>query len=226
MPTPKPEQDAASGADPLTSTGRSTPIPPATSPFSALKQGADTQHQILFTGSAGDLAALTAEHEQRHSPASSGERFLVDTLIHNEWRRRRLHCVEADLRVVATNVSLGQHPGAVEAGGSGDALVTAAGPLKRLQRVVNSYERNYQRAFKELQDLQACQAQDLPSSQPEQTKPASTFSASFDHFIETASTAAPKPPPPRRLPAPTSPQAMPTGMIRMKTPPDSQSPPN
>jgi hypothetical protein len=164
MPTAR--QDAASRA--------------AVSPFNALKHGVDAVSQILFTESAVDLAELSAEYHQLYSPANSAERFVVDTLINNEWRRRRLCGVEAGLQVAATSLS-------------GEACVTAAGPIRRLQRVVNSYKRNYRHALEELQRLQAGQAEGMPIPQPEQSKSTSTFSASFPDNSQTLPAAAPTP---------------------------------
>jgi hypothetical protein len=178
------------------------PFGAAASPFNALEHGVDAVSQIVFTESAADLAELSAEYHQLYSPANSADRFLVDTLINNEWRRRRLCCVEADLQVAATNLS-------------GEACVKATGPIRRLQRVVNSYKRNYRHALEELQRLQVGQAQGMPIPQPEQSKSTSTFSASFSDHSQTLSAAAPKPahaplsagPEPVASPAETQPSA-------------------
>jgi hypothetical protein len=98
---------------------------------------------------AGDLAELTAELHQQHRPANPTERFLVDTLIHNQWRLRRLRRAEADLW---------QHA-------PGEAL-------ERLQRIVNSCERSYHRALKELQRLQ------------KKPRPIVPFDASFQSILK------------------------------------------
>jgi hypothetical protein len=181
----------------------------------------------MFTESAGDLAQLSAEYHQRHSPANSAEHFIVDTLISNEWRRRRLRCVEADLRVVATNLVPDtfpdKQPGDDEPAGSRDAIVNATGPFRRLQRVVNSYERNYRRALKELQGIEVARGHALRTPQSEQFKPDSTFSASFCNPSQTPPPAAPRPapaPPSDGLDTPANPaEPQPFAPDRGPTPP-------
>jgi len=91
------------------------------------------------------------------------ERELVDTLIHNEWRLRRMRRVEAVLWEHAANTYLAQHPNE-PACNSAHAFVTNSGAFERLQRIVNSCERNYHRALKE---LQVARAHGRRSSQPE-----------------------------------------------------------
>jgi hypothetical protein len=51
----------------------------------------------MFDEKAEDLAELAAEYHDHHSPADPNQRFLVDTLVHNEWRLRRMRRVEAEL---------------------------------------------------------------------------------------------------------------------------------
>ena len=97
------KQIAASRANAQKSTGPRIEFGKAASRFNALKHGIDAQQQIMFTESAADLAELAAEYHDLHQPANAGERFLVDTLVNNEWRLRRMRCVEADLWVVAHN---------------------------------------------------------------------------------------------------------------------------
>jgi hypothetical protein len=65
--------------------------------YNPLKHGINAAHQVIFAESAEDLAELDAEYRERHRPDNPTERFLVDTLIHNEWRLRRLRRVEAEL---------------------------------------------------------------------------------------------------------------------------------
>jgi hypothetical protein len=49
----------------------------------------------MFDESPEDLAELSAGYHEHHSPADPDHRLLVDTLIHNEWRLRRMRRVEA-----------------------------------------------------------------------------------------------------------------------------------
>src|ERR1700678_4845196 len=97
-------QRAASRANGQKSRGPVTAEGKAASRFNALKHGIDAKQQIMFTESADDLALLAAEYHELHAPANAGERFLVDTMINNEWRLRRLRCVEAELWYAATKL--------------------------------------------------------------------------------------------------------------------------
>jgi hypothetical protein len=51
----------------------------------------------MFDETANDLADLTAEYHEHHSPSNPEEHLLVETLIPNEWRLRRIRRVETKL---------------------------------------------------------------------------------------------------------------------------------
>jgi len=152
MPTAK--QTAANRANSQESTAPPTPQGQATSRFNALKHGIHAEHEIMFDETAGDLAELAAEYHEHHSPADTDQRLLVDTLIHNEWRLRRMRRVEAVLWEHAADTFLTQHPEA-EGCNSAHAFATNSDLFERLQRMVNGCERNYHRALKELHRLKA-----------------------------------------------------------------------
>ena len=182
------KQSAASRANSLKSTGPLTAAGKGASCYNALKHGIHSQQQIMFDETEEDLAELAAEYHEQHAPASPTERQLVDTLIHNEWRLRRMRRVEAVLWEHAANSYLSQHPDE-PACNSAHAFVTNSGAFERLQRVVNSCERNYHRALKELRAAQFRPAV-LETPQPEESKPTSTSSASI---CTTPQTQAPTP---------------------------------
>jgi hypothetical protein len=162
--------------------------------FNPLKHGIKPPHQVMFDETAADLGELSAEYHQQHRPGNSVERFLVDTLINNEWRLRRMRCVEADLWVHATNTYFGKNP-QIEACSTGDAFVTATLAFEHLQRLANSCERIYHRALKELQRLQMARAHALDTQQTEQSKATSASLASFRDFPKNPPPAGPQPPP-------------------------------
>jgi hypothetical protein len=143
------------------STGPANQSKPA-SRYNAAKHGISAVHQIMFDETAEDLAELAAEYHHQYSPATSTERFLVDTLINNEWRLRRARRVEAELWEHATNTFMAANT-EVPACSSGDSFATASPTFETLQRVVNSCERIYHRALKQ---LQVARAQGLRSPQP------------------------------------------------------------
>ena len=104
------KQRAASRANGQKSQGPITTAGKSKSRYNALKHGIDAKQQIMFSESAEDLAELAAEYHELYSPANADERFLVDTLVNNEWRLRRLRCVEADLWRAANNLFIENHP--------------------------------------------------------------------------------------------------------------------
>src|ERR1700684_879106 len=104
MPTAK--QTAANRMNSQKSTGPRTTEGKAASRFNAVKHGIFATTQIMFDEKAEDLAELAAEYHEHHNPADPDQRFLVDTLIANEWRLRRLPRVEAELWDTATTTFL------------------------------------------------------------------------------------------------------------------------
>jgi hypothetical protein len=205
MSTPK--QAAASRANSSKPSGHSAGEGQAASRYNAVKHGIVAIHQIMFDESVEDLAELAAEYHEHHSPADTDQRLLVDTLIHNEWRLRRMRRVEAVLWEHAADAYLAQHPEA-EACNSAHAFITNSGYFERLQRMVNGCERNYHRALKELQRLKAKVGQALPSANmpatpqkapadPPQSQQSTTTSAKLASFRQNPKSpppAAPKPP--------------------------------
>ena len=181
-------QRAASRANAQKSTGPTSPEGKAKSRFNALKHGIDAKQQVMFSESADDLAELAAEYHELHSPVNADERFLVDSMINYEWRLRRLRCVEASLWKPATNM-------------------TDSGPaFDRLNRTVNSCERHFHRARKELQLAQAsragCDTDAETAPQPEETTAASASPASFRTPPEaTVTEPTPQPSPGQSIPA-------------------------
>ena len=196
------KQIAASRANSQKSTGPRTTAGKAASRFNALKHGIHAQSQIMFSESAEDLAELAAEYHELHSPANPEERFLVDTLVNNEWRLRRLRCVEAELWRAASQLFVDTHE--VQECRSGDAFTGSGPAFERLQRIVNSCERHYRNARKDLQIAQASRADAIAAPQPEEARPTSEFPASFCTDLETNT-----PPAPNDAPeaAATAPQA-------------------
>jgi hypothetical protein len=222
MPTAK--QIAASRANAQKSTGPRTQSGKAKSRYNALKHGIDATQQIIFSESAEDLAELAAEYHELHSPANADERFLVDTLVNNEWRLRRLRCVEADLWRAANNLFIDNNPEIGESA-PGDAFEASGPAFERLQRIMNSCQRHYHQARKQLQIAQAERADALQDPQPEQFTTTSESSGPF--YSNPISPACPPPNPPVSVPTdgseaivsqvPTPPQAM-DATLKVMTP--------
>jgi hypothetical protein len=143
--------------------------------------GINAKEQIMFGETEEDLVHLTAEYHDQYQPANPTERFLVDTLINNEWRLRRLRCAEAELWQSESDLVIQRnYRKEVEEPFDVTAGETFAQGLKSfliVQRIINSCERNLHRALKELQRLQS-----KHPAQPEQGKPTSAPTASLHQF--------------------------------------------
>src|SRR5271155_2336549 len=97
------KQTAANRLNAQKNTGPRTSAGKAVSRFNALKHGIYAVHQIMFNEKAEDLAELSAEYHEHHCRADPNGVQLVDTLVHNEWRLRRMRRIEADLWYRAYN---------------------------------------------------------------------------------------------------------------------------
>jgi hypothetical protein len=207
-----PKQREASRANAQKSTGPRTTAGKAASRFNALKHGIYAVHQIMFDEKPEDLAELSAEYHELCSPADAKQRLLVDTLVHSEWRLRRMRRVEAELWQTAYNAFIVENIDRTSTCTSGDAFATGSATFECLQRVVNCCERVYHRALQELERLQEVArahalrtpqpeaepasepAAAAPTPQPPTPKPASTPSASFHASPQTPAPAAPTSP--------------------------------
>jgi hypothetical protein len=156
--------------------------PTAASRYNPLNHGIHANQQVTVAESAEDLAELAAEYRELHRPANPTERFLVDTLIHNEWRLRRLRKVEADLWLTAATQHRATNPDHAGSPSLGDAFAGSAAVFERLERIVNSCERNRRRALKE---LQASQAESKITPQPQESTATSESSGLFRNSPET-----------------------------------------
>jgi len=225
---PAPKQTAANRMNSQKSTGPRTSGKSASS-YDALKHGIFAATQIMFDEKAEDLAGLAAEYHQHHNPADPDQRFLVDTLIANEWRLRRLRRVEAELWDHATAAFLAQNTEA-PACTSGDAFATASPTFERLQRIVNSCERVYHRALKQLQVARGHALRSQPSApaqppQPEQSTTTSADLGSFRQNPQTPPPTAPNPPAAKPVAHPKAPanpaETQPPAVDRDSTPPET-----
>jgi hypothetical protein len=116
----------------------------------ALKSGIDANTQFLPGEKPANLESLAAEYYNRYRPTAPDARHLVDTLIANEWLLRRFRGIEVQVvkheMTSAGSFLDGKNP-------VGHAYMHSDRALDRLQRRINSAERNYHRALKELQSL-------------------------------------------------------------------------
>jgi hypothetical protein len=152
-------------------TPKSPPVPrsaegKAASRFNALKSGIDAKAQVIPDEDPDQLEVLVAEYQERFSTAAPERRLLVDTLVNSEWLLRRLNRAEAEFwqyeaHRTESNYSSNEHP-------NGRVLYHGDRVFDRLQRRIDSVGRNYHRALKELQSLEAAeQPEECPPEQPE-----------------------------------------------------------
>jgi hypothetical protein len=130
-----PAQIAANRLNAQKSTGPKSPEGKSVSRFNALKSGIDAKSLVIPGEDPAELEALAANYHRQFHPSSPLQQFLVDALIHGDWQLRRLRKLEAELW--DREMSLGDDPFSTR--------------LLRLTRRIDSAERSYYRALKELQ---------------------------------------------------------------------------
>jgi hypothetical protein len=156
---PSDKQIAANRANAQKSTGPRSINGKAASRLNALKHGIYAKDKTMFGDEAADLEKFAATLHLEYGPRNSTERFLVDTLIHSEWRLRRVRRAEACLWQYAKRKLL--RGDAVEP--TTRAFYSVDSQFVRLQTVINACERNRHLALTELRRLQADGSQ-LPES--------------------------------------------------------------
>ena len=176
MPTQK--QIAANRRNAQKSTGPRSPEGKARSSQNALKSGIDAKAQVIRGESAANLQALTAEYFDRFRPSTPEQRMLVDTLVDCDWLLRRFRACEAQIWKEGSETAFRPQP-EIELG---QAVFTNHNYFARLQRRIDSAQRNYRHALEQLRSLQAeeetaGQTADPPTATPrEQTaKPQNGF---------------------------------------------------
>ncbi|HUB77665.1 MAG TPA: hypothetical protein VMB03_02660 [Bryobacteraceae bacterium] len=146
MATPK--QIAANRRNSQKSTGPRSEDGKARSARNALKTGIEAKSMIIRGESKDDLDELTAEYYHHYRPATPAERMLVDTLIDCEWHLRRFRAIDTQLTEKAWHVfdiTLGQ------------VFKENCDVFARLQRRIDSTQRHYHNALRELRRLQSAE---------------------------------------------------------------------
>src|SRR5579864_413408 len=117
----------------------------------ALKSGIDAESLIIRGEDRAALETLTQEYVERFHPTTPEQRHYVDILIRDDWQLRRLAKVDAQLWEYELFLPLKHNDNAPE----GRAYASGSTTFYRLQRRMDSVERSYQRALRELQRLEA-----------------------------------------------------------------------
>ena len=122
--------------------------------MNALKTGIDSRSHTVPGESISQLEALTTEYYDRYCPTTPAERAQLDILIDSEWLLRRLRKVEAQLWEKTDIYEQTLHKAFRQ-----DSEIFA-----RLQRRIDATQRNYRNALRELERLQAEEAENAQSA--------------------------------------------------------------
>ena len=128
-------------------TGPKTAAGRAISSQNALKTGLDAKSEVIRTENRADYEALTAEYYTRFYPTVPEERSLVDTLVTSEWLRRRY--VRADAAVWEQRFE------DTKSEAVGRVFKERSDIFVRVDRRINSAQRNFQNALKQLREIQS-----------------------------------------------------------------------
>jgi hypothetical protein len=191
-----PRQRAANRANAAKSTGPRTPAGKAASSANALKSGIYAKSPVIPGENPADLEALRRQFHDRYQPQDPTEHRLVESLISNTWELQRLEKCRTQMwdRFISTNIDFDDFDAAHNLS---DVFPRNEDHFTRLQRNINSCERNFHRSLTALQRLQS-------SRKPADPKPISQESASFRQKI---SHPAPQPPSAPLTPVPSHPYA-------------------
>jgi hypothetical protein len=119
----------------------------ARSSQNALKSGIDAESLIILGEDRAALETLTQEYVDRFHPTTPEQRHYVDILIRDDWQLRRLAKVDTQIweRELISPLKYDQNAPL------GVAYACGSSTFSRLQRRIDSLERSYQRALRELQ---------------------------------------------------------------------------
>ena len=133
------------------STGPRSAERKARSSMNALKSGIYSKSLIIPGEQQDQLDALTDEYFQRFCPAFPEHRDQVDILVRSTWTLRRLAVAEAQVFAYQMDTVFKRNSETA----LGKAFTFCDRTLGRLQRMVNSTQRNIRDAIHELEHLQS-----------------------------------------------------------------------
>lgn len=129
----------------------------------ALRTAINPAAQVLPDEVGFDLQTLGDEYYRRFRPTTPEQRMFVDTLIDCDWLLRRFRRIERQV--------FEDNTGCLTVSGREthipDAFRKSAEVLARLQRRIDSTQRNYRNALRDLERLQA--EEEVPESDPQST---------------------------------------------------------
>src|SRR5580700_3215853 len=146
-----PIQTAANRRNAQRSTGPRSATGKAASRANSLKTGLYARSQIIAGEDPAELRALADRYFLRWDPATPDESFLVSTLIDSDWLLRRYSLADAQIwnyHADSAYVRESPHP-------KGMNFICAREHFPILQRRSDSAQRNWHRALRDLERLQA-----------------------------------------------------------------------
>jgi hypothetical protein len=144
------------------STGPRTVAGKAASCLNHTTSGLYAVSQIVIGERQSDFESLAAAFSARFQPDAPEQHTLVDIMIHAEWILRRLRRAETGLwdTYIEDNESVN------DTTDLGRAFNCRNSTFARLQRRLDSLQRNFERANQELKRLQAGRPAILPAPEP------------------------------------------------------------
>jgi hypothetical protein len=192
----KSETARANGAK---SRGPVTPEGLATSSRNSLRHGLSAETIVLPGESAEDFQSLIASYIDQFHPATGVEMNLVETLAAARWRLRRLYSIEAEMfNIEMLNREKDIDKKFVEIDAAGrlawvfQKMANDQKCLAMVLRYEGTLTRSYDRAFKQLQVLQA--ARNRPQQNEPKPAPATRGTADLAHPVSEDPAALADPP--------------------------------
>jgi hypothetical protein len=209
-------QIAANRLNALKSTGPRTPEGKSSSRFNALKTGIDAESEVIRGENSAALDALSIAFHAEYQPATATEANLVDAIVHHAWLQRRLRKVEAESwegeRKRMQKITHDEMT-------NGEVFAHHVGAFSRVQRRIDSTERNLHRSLDTLRRLQAERKAQTESQALTELEP-------LIAALNQAPDAAPDPnppsqygfvPPPAIAPVPVTPESGPQGPVQSRS---------
>jgi hypothetical protein len=141
----------------------------AASKFNALKHGLLSREALLATEDRGELSELSRQLRVDLHPSGNFECLLVDRIVANTWRLRRLLHIEgaamAYQRKEIDRFNLSGRSSSKEEGWERDRAMLFGEEMDKLIRYESTLERGIYRALHELQRLQSSRS-GTPSPPP------------------------------------------------------------
>ena len=162
-------QIAANRLNARKSTGPKSEAGKAHAKLNALKSGIFAELLIVPGEDPAELQALMDGYYRDFAPRRHEERALVDNLVHFEWLLRRMRRIETEFWLSETKIC-NKHDWVDPDAQLGSILRRMEKSLAALQRRIDSLDRAYHRALKEIRRLQERPLG--PFEQPEETEPA------------------------------------------------------